>query len=80
MFLDNDRKFVVNFVYKLGEKVLVFMINKTLFIRCYSIKCDLSLDSVDYSIMHYIIYWTNNSLSKGPLNKQIKIIAHIKYD
>ena len=80
MFHDNDSKVVVILGYQLGEKELVFMINKTLFIRCYSIKCGLSLHSVDYYIMHYIFFWTNNSLSKGPLNKQINIIAHIKYD
>ena len=77
MFHDNYSKFIVNLVYQLGEKELVFMINKRLFIRCYSIKCDLSLDSVDDYIMHYIIFWTNNSLSKGPLNKQINIIGHL---
>ena len=80
MFHDNDSKFIVILGYQLSEKELGFMINKTLFIRCYSIKCDLSLDSVDYYIMHYIIFWTNNSLSKGHLNKKINIIAHIKYD
>ena len=80
MFHDNDSKLVVNLGYLLGKKKFVFMINKTLFIRCYSIKCDLSLDSVDYYIMHYIIALTNNSLSKETLNEQINIIAHIKYD
>ena len=77
MFHDNDSKIVVNLGYRLGEKELVFMINKTLFIRCYSIKCDLILDSLQQNIMHYIKFRTNNSLSKGTLNKQINSIAHI---
>ena len=45
MFHDNDSKIVVNLGYQLGEKELVFMINKTLYILCYSIKSDHSLDS-----------------------------------
>ena len=32
MFHDNDSKLVVNIGYQLGEKELVFMKNKTLFI------------------------------------------------
>ena len=76
MFHDNDRKIAVNLVYQLGEKKLVLIINKTLFIRCYSIKCDLSLDSVQHNILHDIIILTNNSLSKETLNDQTNIIAN----
>ena len=51
MFHNNDSKLVVNLDFQLGEKELAFMINKTLFIRCKSIKCDLSLDSVQNNII-----------------------------
>ena len=63
MFDDNDRQLVVNLVCQLVKIELAFMITKTLFICCCSIKCDLSLDSVQHNIMRYIISVTNNSLS-----------------
>ena len=44
---------------------LAFMITKTLFMSCYSIKRDLSLDSVQHNLMHYIIALSNNSLSQS---------------
>ena len=75
MFHDNDSQLGVNLGYQLGEKELVFMISKTLFIRCYSIKCDLSLDNLQHNIMHCIIALTNNSLSKETLNEQTNIIV-----
>ena len=65
MFHDNDSQLVVNLDYKLVKKELAFMITKTLLIRCYSIKCDLSLDSFRHNIMHYIIALTKNSLSQS---------------
>ena len=65
MFHDNDSQLVVNLNYQLVKKELAFMITKTLFMSCNSIKCDLSLDSVQYNIMHYIIALTNNSLSQS---------------
>ena len=40
------------------------------------IKYDLSLDSVQDNIMHFIIVLTNNSLSKETLNEQTNIIVH----
>ena len=80
MFHDNDSKLVVNIGYQLGEKELVFMISKALFIRCYFIKFDLNLDSVQRNIMHYIIAFTSNSLSKVTLNEQTNIIAYFKYN
>ena len=43
MFHDYDSKFVVHLDYKLDKKELALMITKTLIIRCYTIKCDLSL-------------------------------------
>ena len=52
------------------------MITKTLFIQFYTIKCDLSLDSGQHNIMHYIIALTNNLLSKETLNEQTIIILH----
>ena len=42
MFHDNDSQLVVNLDYKLNKRELAFMITKTLFIRCFTIKCDLS--------------------------------------
>ena len=60
MFDDNDRQLVVNLDCQLVKIELAFMITKTLFIRCYSIKCDLSLDSVQQNKMGYIISVTNN--------------------
>ena len=62
MFNDSDTEIVVNLDYKLVKKEHEFMITKTLFIRCYFIKCDLCLNSVQNNIMHYIIALTNNSL------------------
>ena len=45
MFHDNDSQFVVNIDYQLDRKELAFMITKTLFIRCYTITYDISLDT-----------------------------------
>ena len=60
MFHDNDGQLVVNLDYQLDKKELAFMITKTLFIRFYTIKCDLSLSSLQHNIMHYIITLTNH--------------------
>ena len=57
---DNDGPLVVNLDYQLIKKKLAFMITKTSFIRCYSIKYDISFDSVQHNIMHYIIALTIN--------------------
>ena len=54
-FHDKDSQSVVNIDHQFGEKELAFMITKTLFIRCYTIKCDLSLGSLQHNIIHYII-------------------------
>ena len=59
MFHDNDSQLVVKLDNQLDKKELAFMIAKTLFIRCYTIKYDLSLDSFKHNIMHYIIALTN---------------------
>ena len=64
MFHDNDRQLVVNLDYEFSQERTSFMITKTLFIRCYTINCDLSLNSVQHNIMHYIIALPNNLLSK----------------
>ena len=64
-FHDKDSQHVIKLVYQFVKKELAFMITKTLFIRCYTIKCDLSLDSLQHNIMHYIIALTNNSLSQS---------------
>ena len=63
MFHDYDSQLVVILDYKLDKKELAFMITKTLIIRCYTIKCDLSLDTLQHNIMHYIIALRHNSLS-----------------
>ena len=60
MFHDNDSQLVGNLEYQLDKKELAFMITKTLFIRWYTIKCDISLDTLQHNIMHYIIGLTNH--------------------
>ena len=62
MFHDNDSQLVVNIDYQLDKKELAFMITKTLFIRCNTIKCDISLDTLQHNIMHFIIAVTNHSI------------------
>ena len=62
MFHDNDSQLVVNLDYQLDKNELAFIIKKTLIKRCYTIKCDLNLYSLQYNIMHYIIALTHNSL------------------
>ena len=62
MFHDYDSQLVVNLDYQLVKKELALIITKTLFIRCYTIKCDLSLYPLQHNIMHYIIALTHNSL------------------
>ena len=64
MFLYTDSQLVVNLDYQLDKKELAFMKTKTLFIRCYNIKCNLSLDSLQHNIMFYIIALRNHSLSQ----------------
>ena len=60
MFHDKDRQLLVNLDYQLVYKCLALMITKTIFIRFYSLKCDLNLDSLQHNIMHYIIALTIN--------------------
>ena len=69
MFHDNDRQLVVNLDYQLTKKELSFMKTKTLIIRCHSIKCDLSLDTLQQNIMHYIIALTHNSFSQSNIKR-----------
>ena len=69
MFHDNDSQFVVNLDYQLTKKELAFMITKTLIIRCYTIKCDLSLCSLQQNIMHYIIALKHTSLSQSNIKR-----------
>ena len=46
MFHDYDSQLAVNLDYQLDKKEFTLMITKVLFIRCYTIKCDLSLDTL----------------------------------
>ena len=62
MFHDNDSQLVVNLDYQLEKKELAFIITKTLFIRCYTFTYDISLDTLQHNIMHYIIALTNHSI------------------
>ena len=55
MFDYNNKQLAVKLDYQLVKKEFAFMINKTLIIRCYSLKWDLSLDSLLQYIMHFII-------------------------
>ena len=64
MFHYYDSQLVVNLDYKLVINKIGLMITKTLIIRCYTIKCDLSLYTLQHNIMHYIIALTHNSLSQ----------------
>ena len=75
MFDDNDSQLVVNLDYQLDKKEVAFMIIKTLFIRCYTIKCDLSLCSLQNNIMHYIFALTHNSLSQSNFKRTTNIIV-----
>ena len=53
----------------MDRKELAFMITKTLIIRCYTIKCDLSLCSLQHNIMHYIFALTHNALSLSNIKR-----------
>ena len=65
MFPDNDSQLVVNLDYQMVLKEIAFMITKTLFIRCCTIICDLSLDSLEHNKMLYIISLKNHSISQS---------------
>ena len=65
MVHDNNSQLFVNLEYQLEKKELAFMITKTLFIRCYNIKCDLNFDILQHNIMHYILALRHNSLSQS---------------
>ena len=80
MFHDNVSQLVVNLYYQLTKKELAFMITKTLIIRWYSIKCDLSLDTLHHNIMYYIITLTHNSLSQSNFKRTTNIIVHYSYN
>ena len=75
MFYYNDSQLVVNLDYQLDKKELAFMTIKTLIIRCYTIKCDLSLCSLQHNIMHNIIALTHNSLSQSNFKPTTNIIV-----
>ena len=62
MFHDNDSQLVGILECQLDKKDLAFMITKSLFIRCYTIECDISLDTLQHNIMHYITALTNHSI------------------
>ena len=69
MFHDNYSQIVANLDYQLDRKELDFMITKKLFIRCNTIKCDLSLVTLQHNIIHYIIAVRNHSLSQRDLKR-----------
>ena len=64
MFHDNNSQLDVKLDYQFDKEKLAIVITKTLFIRCYTIKCDLSLVTLQHNIMHYIIALRNHSLSQ----------------
>ena len=76
MFHDNDSQLVVNLDYQLDKKELDFMITKTLYIRCYSIKCDLSSYSLQHNILQYMIALKIFQHPKLTLNEQTNIIVY----
>ena len=65
MLHDNDSQLVVTLDYQLDNKEHAFMITKTLFIRCYTIKCDQILDSLQHKIICCMIALTNYSISQS---------------
>ena len=69
MIHNKDSQLVANVDYQLLKIDLDFMITKTLFIRCYSINCGLSLDEFQHNIMHDIVALINNSLSQSYFKK-----------
>ena len=75
MFHDNDSQLVVNLDYQLDKKELAFMTIKTLIIRYYTIKCDLSLCSLQHNIMYYITALRHNSLSQSNFKPATNIIV-----
>ena len=75
MFYDNDSQLVVILDYQLTKKELAFMITKTLIKRCYSIKCDLSLYSLQHNIMHNIFDLTYNSHSQSNFKRATNIMV-----
>ena len=79
MFHDNDSQLVVNLDYQLTKKI-AFMITKTLFIRWYSIKCDISSETLQHNIMHCIIALTHNSLSQSNIKRTTKNLVHSSYN
>ena len=76
MFHYNDRQLVVNLDYQLVKKELAFMITKTLFIRCYTIKCDLRLDSLQHNISIILLLLHTIHFPKVTLNEQTNIVVH----
>ena len=70
MFHDKDSQRVANLDYQLDKKKLVLMITKALFLRCYSRKSGLCLDSMQRNVVHYIFCLTNNSLSKSNFTRK----------
>ena len=75
MFHDNDSQLVVNLDYQLDKREVAFMITKIKFLRWYSIKYDLSLDTLQHNILHYIIALTHNSLSQSNFKRATNIIV-----
>ena len=75
MFHKNDSKLVVNLVFQLGEKEFGFMINKTLFIRGKSIKCDLNLDSVQHNIIALYYFFDKQLTFQRNAKGKTNIIA-----
>ena len=68
-------KLVVNLDYPLTKKERSFLITKTLIIRCYTIKCNLRLYSLQQNIMDYIIALIHNSLSQSNIKRTTYIIV-----
>ena len=65
MFYDKESQLVVNLDYQLEKKNLALMKIKTLFKRCYSMNSEPRFDCLQRHVMHYIIDFTINSLSKS---------------
>ena len=75
MIHDNNKQLVVKLDYQLVKKGIGLIISIKLHIHCYSIKCDLSLDSFQHNIMRYIITCQRIHFPKVNLKDQSNIIT-----
>ena len=69
MFHDNNSPLFDNLNNHLDKKEFAFMITKILFIGCYTIKCDLFVNSLQHNIMHYSMSLKVYSMSQSNMKR-----------